>query len=49
MDLDWRSHVALVLEQQTGHRIGTIRQLMWSDIDLEQKLIRWRAETEKTG
>lgn len=22
---------------------------MWSDIDLEQKVIRWRAETEKTG
>lgn len=49
MDLDWRFHVALVMAHETGHRIGAIRQLRWSDIDLEQKLIRWRAETEKTG
>ena len=49
MDLDWRFHVALVLAHETGHRIGAVRQLLWSDIDLEEKLIRWRAETEKTG
>jgi integrase len=47
--VDWRFHVALVLAHETGHRIGAIRQLRWSDIDLEEKLIRWRAETEKTG
>ena len=32
---DWRFHVALVLAHETGHRIGAIRQLRWSDIDLD--------------
>ena len=32
-DVDWRFHVALVLAHETGHRIGAIRQLRWSDID----------------
>ncbi len=48
-DLDWRFHVALVLAHETGHRIGAIRQLRWSDLDLEGGVIRWRAEHEKTG
>ena len=30
--VDWRFHVALVLAHETGHRIGAIRNLMWSDI-----------------
>jgi integrase len=41
--------VALILAHETGHRIGAIRKLQWSDIDLERGLIRWRAENEKTG
>jgi len=45
----WRFHVALVLAHETGHRIGAIRKLRWSDIDLEGGVIRWRAEHEKTG
>jgi integrase len=49
MAVDWRFHVALVLAHETGHRVGAIRQLLWSDIDLEGRTIRWRAETEKTG
>ena len=48
-EVDWRFKVALVLAHETGHRIGAIRQLRWSDIDLENGLIRWRAKTEKTG
>ena len=48
-EVDWRFHVALVLAHETGHRIGAIRQLRWSDIDLEGRVIRWRAEHEKTG
>ena len=32
--VDWRFHVALVLAHETGHRIGAIRQLRWSDIGL---------------
>ena len=41
--------LALVLAQETGHRISSIRQLRWSDIDLERGWIRWRAENDKTG
>ncbi len=48
-EVDWRFHVALVLTHETGHRIGAIRHLRWSDIDLEARAIRWRAEHEKTG
>ena len=47
--MDWRFRVALVLAHETGHRIGAVRQLRWSDIDMEGKAIRWRAEHEKTG
>ena len=48
-ELDWRFRVALVLAHETGHRIGAIRQLRWSDIDTEHETIRWRGEHEKTG
>ena len=48
-EIDWRFRVALVLAHETGHRIGAIRQLRWSDIDTEAGVIRWRAEHEKTG
>ena len=48
-EVGWRFHVALVLAHETGHRIGAIRQLRWSDIDIEGRTIRWRAEHEKTG
>ena len=47
--MDWRFRVALVIAHETGHRIGAIRQLRWSDIDLEAGVIRWRGEHEKTG
>ena len=47
--VDWRFHVALVLAHEGGHRIGAIRNLRWTDIDLEGETVRWRAEHEKTG
>ena len=47
--MDWRFRVALVIAHETGHRIGAVRQLGWSDIDMEARIIRWRAENEKTG
>ena len=48
-EIDWRFRVALVLAHETGHRIGAIRQLRWSDIDMRAGVIRWRAEHEKSG
>ena len=48
-EVDWRYHVALVLAHETGHRIGAIRHLRWSDIDFEDRTFVWRAEHEKTG
>ncbi len=47
--VDWRFHVALVLAHETGHRIGAIRQLRWSDIHFEGETILWRAEHDKSG
>ena len=47
-EVGWRFHVALVLAHETGHCIGAIRRLSWSDIDLESGVVRWRAEHEKT-
>jgi len=41
--------LALVLAHETGHRIGSIRLLKWSDLDLEGKRVRWRAEHDKIG
>ena len=38
-----------MLAHETGHRIGTIRKLRWSDIDYEGREVRWRTEHEKTG
>ena len=48
-EVDWRFRVALVLGHETGHRIGAIRQLRWSDIDLERGAVLWRKEHEKSG
>ena len=47
--VDWRFRVALVRAHETGHRIGAIRQLQWSDIDFEGGTILWRAEHDKSG
>ena len=47
--VEWRFHVALVLAHETGHRIGAVRKLRWSDVDLDSGMIRWRGEHEKTG
>ena len=47
--VDWRFRAALVLAHATGHRIGAIRRLRWSDIDFEGRTILWRAEHDKSG
>ena len=38
-----------MVAHETGHRIGAIRQLRWSDVDLEGGVVRWRAEHDKSG
>jgi len=48
-DVDWRFELALVLADQTGRRIGSIRHLRWSDIDLAAQQVRWRKEHDKLG
>lgn len=39
----------IVIAHETGHRVGSVRQLRWSDVDLEKRLVDWRAETDKIG
>ena len=41
--------LALVLAHETGHRIGAIRLLRWSDVDLARRCVRWRGENDKIG
>jgi integrase len=41
--------LALVLAYESGHRIGAIRQLRWSDIDFGREIIRWRVQSDKMG
>jgi integrase len=39
----------VLLAWYTGHRSSAIRQLRWSDIDLEAGTIRWRARSTRSG
>jgi integrase len=39
--------LALVLADQTGHRVSAIRCLEWRDVDLAARTITWRAATDK--
>ncbi|MDQ6770199.1 MAG: site-specific integrase [Gemmatimonadota bacterium] len=43
------ARLLLVIAHETGHRIGAIRTLRWSDLDLEKREIHWRAENDKSG
>lgn len=47
--VDAAFELALVLAHETGHRIGAIRLLRWSDVDVEGQTIRWRASHDKIG
>jgi integrase len=46
---DPRFMLALQLCNETGHRLNSVRQLKWSDIDFDRRVIQWRAETDKSG
>lgn len=48
-NIDWRFRLALKLANETGHRIGSIRQLRWSDVDLKERTVRWRGRNDKIG
>ena len=39
----------MILAHETGHRIGAIRLLRWSDVDLRRQTVRWRKSNEKIG
>jgi integrase len=39
--------LALVICHETGHRLSSVRQLKWSDIDFADGTIRWRAEADE--
>ncbi|MGE0440840.1 MAG: tyrosine-type recombinase/integrase [Gemmatimonadales bacterium] len=41
--------LAIVLAHETGHRIGSILRVRWSDIDLDRSMVRWRGENDKVG
>jgi integrase len=41
--------LALVIAEATGRRLGSIRQLAWTDVDFSGETIRWRADTDKKG
>ena len=45
----WRFKVALILVYETGHRIGAVRKLRWSDVHQERGIIRWRKSNDKIG
>jgi len=45
--IDVRFEVALVLCYETGHRVASVRQLWWSDIDLINRQFRWRSAAQK--
>ncbi|MCZ6714751.1 MAG: tyrosine-type recombinase/integrase [Deltaproteobacteria bacterium] len=45
----WQFALALLLERETLRRNSSIRRLRWSDVDLEQETVRWRAEFDKAG
>ena len=47
--VDWRCELALVLAHETGARIGSIRKLKWTDIELQSQEIHWRKENDKIG
>ena len=37
------------VESGSGHRIGAIRQLRWSDVDFDRQVVRWEKANDKIG
>lgn len=49
LSIDARLWLALVLCQATGHRINSVRQLRWADIQIDARVITWQGEHQKNG
>lgn len=49
MTISPRLECFVVLAWHTGHRANSIRQLRWSDVDLERERIHFRGENDKIG
>lgn len=45
--IDPRLWLALVVCHETGHRLNSVRQLRWSDIDTTAQTITWRGAAQK--
>lgn len=43
----WQCGALLTMTHETGHRIGSVRQLLWTHADLKRTQIRWSRETDK--
>lgn len=41
--------LALTIGRHTRRRNNAVRQLLWSDLDFDTQMIRWRSETDKAG
>lgn len=41
--------LALLLVHETGHRMASIRQLRWDDVDDAAGIVRWRGDADKMG
>jgi integrase len=41
--------LALVRARETGHRLGAVISLRWSDIDVERGVVHWRGQNDKIG
>jgi integrase len=41
--------LALLLAHETGHRIASVRQLRWDDVNDTEGMVRWRGCTDKMG
>jgi len=46
---NWQFGLALLLERETRKRNSSIRRLLWSDVDLSEETVTWRAELGKAG
>jgi len=46
---NWQFGLALLLERETRRRNSSIRRLLWSDVDLSEETVTWRAELGKAG